>query len=291
MVETSEWIDILQDSTRIHATVTTQANGEMVSCRAKTESGFICVCGGGCSGGALRYDCSSFSFDACAKTDCEGNCINIEELDTELPKEELVKPKPVPIIQWVPTVSSPVVLPSTITPVPATLSPVAQGSEKPEPVNFIVSNPSFGGFIPVPQSTTFPPFFFPTPQQKPALPPLFAPVSFPPSPWTVKPPSQPLTLNNNPGEPIFQQAAAAGEPLFEQAGQELPLVPIINPPPPTPPGVVAFTVTNPDFLGPELYGVRSPGGRALNEDSGSVAVPSLVSVAVSVVVLLWLVHV
>lgn len=81
---TNEWYDILADGTEILVTGTrpdlTDAVFDTCEVVVAGDTEQICSCSTDCpealSSEALSYDCSAFSNDICAVTDCDGNCLN-----------------------------------------------------------------------------------------------------------------------------------------------------------------------------------------------------------------------
>lgn len=75
---TTEWFDILADSTEIR--VTGRSNSPSVgvyyNCTVEAVGGGECTCSVDCANPYdISYDCSAFSSDFCAVTDCQGGCL------------------------------------------------------------------------------------------------------------------------------------------------------------------------------------------------------------------------
>ena len=245
-LEMNEWIDILEDSTRIFASITVSSDGERAACQVRTARGDLCSCQTGCTSNskALSYDCSNASSDVCAAKDCQGNCVNNALFGPVVPSTSQPTSTPVSsrpnAINWGRFTTEQPVMSPTRAPVAAlaTAPPV-----RPLPVTF-------------------------TPKEEVAS--VFSPFTFPPSPWT-------MTSSSNSEGVFFQESgnelAQGSEQIVMEpqqpplAEQQLPLAQeqvvssSVPPPPPPPtlqlspgsaPGVVVFQVSNPEFLGPQV---------------------------------------
>lgn len=257
--ETTEWIDILEDSTRIYASRTVESNGQSVSCNVTTADGHPCSCRPDCPT-SISYDCSRVSSDSCAVRDCDGICIPHEEMSIDLdpamtsrtlaptrapfqslapaaapspqPPQEVPTVPPRPIINWSNASKD------TLTTAPA-LSPVASGrdtdssgEEQSTIPDFSVANPNVWGPTvwgqppPTPQEisrTTFPPI--PIAPWFSNLPPVFHPTALPPTPWIVRVPTPE-------DEPLFSET---GSNVVTRQDPQLPEVAGAPGPPTNPP--------------------------------------------------------